>query len=101
MVLSAIPIWRWCAMRSKGRRFWIVCLALAACAVAVVVAAGAASATSGKKQATIVVGYSNPAASEPGLRSIYYGMQQAVKKLKLGWSVKQADAGFSSNKQVS
>lgn len=49
----------------------------------------------------VVIGYSNPAASEPGLRAVGYGMTQAVEELGLGWEVAEADAGFSAEQQVS
>ena len=69
-------------------------------AIAAMAAASAVAAPS-KKQETIVIGYANPAASEPGLRAITYGMREAVKELGLGWKVQEANAGFSANKQVS
>lgn len=74
-------------------------------ALAIIIAAAAISASAmaatNKKQANVVIAYANPAASEPGLRAITYGMRQAVKELGLGWKVQEANAGFSANKQVS
>jgi ABC-type sugar transport system substrate-binding protein len=84
--------------RSKWRQF--VGLGVVICIAGSVLAVGSASAIAAQAQ-VVEIGYSNPAGSEPGLRAIGYGMREAVKKLKLGWKVKETDAGFSANKQVS
>ena len=47
-----------------------------------------------------MIGYSNPFAAEEGLRSIGYGMQQAIAALGLPWTVDELDAGLSPDKQV-
>jgi ABC-type sugar transport system substrate-binding protein len=46
------------------------------------------------------IGYSNPVASEEGLRSVGYGMEQAIAALGLPWTVDELDAGLSADKQV-
>jgi ribose transport system substrate-binding protein len=48
----------------------------------------------------VVIGYSNPLASEEGLRAVGYGARQAIKKLKLNWQVRELDAKLSPDKQV-
>ena len=47
-----------------------------------------------------VIGYSNPLASEEGLRAVGYGFQQAVEALGLTWTVDELDAALSPDKQV-
>ena len=49
----------------------------------------------------LVIGYSDPLASEEGLRAVGYGARQAIKKLKLPWTVRELDAKLSADKQVS
>lgn len=49
----------------------------------------------------IVIGYSNPLASEEGLRAVGYGARQAIRQLKLPWSLRELDSKLSADKQVS
>ena len=47
-----------------------------------------------------MLGYSNPLASEEGLRAVGYGMNQAIAELGLPWSVNELDAALSADQQV-
>lgn len=49
----------------------------------------------------VVIGYSNPLASEEGLRAVGYGAREAIKKLKLPWTLRELDSKLSADKQVS
>jgi ribose transport system substrate-binding protein len=69
--------------------------------VAVVGASLASGGTEARSQAPVVIGYSNPLASEEGLRAVGYGARQAIRKLKLNWRLRELDAKLSPDKQVS
>jgi len=89
-------------MRARqSRRSRIVALALLVVTVGVTVSVTTSSAAPAKQQKTIVIAYSDPLASEPALRSIGYGMKQAIRTLRLPWKVLESDAQLSSDKQVS
>lgn len=52
-------------------------------------------------QPRVVIGYSNPLASEEGLRAVGYGAREAIKKLKLPWTLRELDSKLSPDRQVS
>jgi ABC-type sugar transport system substrate-binding protein len=78
-----------------------VLLALSAAAVAFTVQAAQALAAPTHAAANIKIGYTDPLASEEGLRGVGWGEKQAIKALKLPWSLKETDANLSSDQQVS
>ena len=99
--MSAIERWR----RQVNARFGRVVAALAAVVMAagvvgVAVAAPKKQDVAAKSQAGIVIGYSDPLASEEGLRAVGYGARQAIKQLKLPWTLRELDAKLSSDKQI-
>jgi ABC-type sugar transport system substrate-binding protein len=79
---------------------WRRSLAVGLLAVAVL-AILASSAGATNDQAGVVIGYSNPAGTEEGLRGVGWGEKQAIKALKLPWTVREIDARVSADKQVS
>lgn len=79
----------------------------AACAVTMAVAgcggsgdADDASAGTGGAGQERTIGYSNPMGADHSLKSIGYGMEQAIEALDLPWKVKETDAKLSPDKQV-
>jgi ribose transport system substrate-binding protein len=58
------------------------------------------SALAAHRAPPVVIGYSDPAGSEEGLRGVGWGEKQAIKTLKLPWSVKEVDSQLSADKQV-
>jgi ribose transport system substrate-binding protein len=85
------------------RRTWglVATVALASLALGVVAAAKTSKPAAAAPQATVVIGYSDPLASEEGLRAVGYGARQAIKQLKLPWTLKELDSKLSADKQVS
>lgn len=78
-------------------------VALIAVALAILAVGGATAATSAPTetaQQRLVIGYSNPLASEEGLRAVGYGARQAIRQLKLPWTLRELDAKLSADKQV-
>jgi ribose transport system substrate-binding protein len=73
---------------------------LAAGLVGIATAAPEKKDVSAKSSAGIVIGYSDPLASEEGLRAVGYGARQAIKQLKLPWTLRELDAKLSSDKQI-
>jgi ribose transport system substrate-binding protein len=68
----------------------------------VVTLVGSAAANSHRRAGNVLIGWSDPLASEEGLRAVGYGETRAIQQLGLaGWKVKDLDAALSSNKQVS
>ena len=80
-------------------------LAIGAAGVAVLAIGGAQAATTAATapaaQPRVIIGYSNPLASEEGLRAVGYGAREAIKKLKLPWTLRELDSKLSPDKQVS
>jgi ribose transport system substrate-binding protein len=71
-------------------------------ALAGVTLAGGAAAKPRAQAGNVLIGWSDPLASEEGLRAVGYGETRAIKQLGLaGWRVKDLDAALASNKQVS
>jgi ribose transport system substrate-binding protein len=86
-----------------GRRTILV-LGLALTACAAVFAGGASSSSTNAERgsaAKLIIGYSDPLAAEQTLRAIAYGEREAIKQLRLPWTVKELNANLSSDKQVS
>lgn len=73
-----------------------VCLGVAAVAGA---SGGSARGATEGGQASVLIGWANPLASNPGLQAITYGQVQAAKKLN--WRVRTIDSNLSTDKQVS
>lgn len=75
-------------------------LALAVGVAGIATAAPKKNDVAGRSSAGIVIGYSDPLASEEGLRAVGYGARQAIKQLKLPWTLRELDAKLSSDKQI-
>lgn len=89
-------------MKSR-RRTWglvVAVVGLASLAFGVALAANTSKAAPAA-QPNVVIGYSNPLASEEGLRAVGYGARQAIKQLKLPWTLRELDSKLSADKQVS
>lgn len=61
----------------------------------------AAAGTTSAELEELVIGYSNPLASEEGLRAVGYGAREAIKQLGLPWTLEELDAKLAPDKQVS
>src|SRR4051812_16644505 len=83
------------------RAVTILIVGVVVMAAALVAQADGAVSARNHPTANIVVGYADPLASEEGLRGVGWGEKQAIKALKLPWSVKETDAKLSSDQQVS
>lgn len=59
------------------------------------------SASAGDGGKKLVIGYSNPMGADQSLKSIGYGMREAIEQLDLPWDVAETDAKLSGDKQVS
>lgn len=86
---------------SSTRRALVKLLVLAGVLAAVVIATIGTTASAKPAATKVLIGWSDPLASEEGLRAVGYGERRAIAKLGLaGWVVKELDAKLSADKQV-